>query len=343
MAGGRRANPLVGRVKALVARVQGWKPVRVFVAYGAARGPILASGLAYQALFAVFAGLWAAFSVVGLVVSGDTALQETVLDALGDTVPGLIDDGTGSGAIDPSVLLSATVYNVTGAIAIVGLLVTALGWLGSARDSVREMFDLPGARTNFALRKLVDAGLGLTLGVLLLLAGALSFAATSATAWVLDLVGIAPDSVVATIVGRVVTLVVMSVLYAVALAGLYRLLAGIHLSWHLLRGGVLIGALGIAVLTIAGTALLGGATNNPLIASFAVVAGLLIYFNFVCQVILLGAAWMAVGVRDADVVLDEVVASERLAAARRLVADNEPEPEPDRRPWWRRLFRRRRT
>ena len=43
------------------------------------------------------------------------------------------------------------------------------------------------------------------------------------------------------------------------------------------------------MLKLLGTALLGGGTNNPLLASFAVIIGLLIWFNLVCQVILLGA------------------------------------------------------
>ena len=48
------------------------------------------------------------------------------------------------------------------------------------------------------------------------------------------------------------------------------------------------GKAALLVVTV-GSALLGGATNNPLIASFAVLAGLLIFFNLVCQVILVTA------------------------------------------------------
>ena len=39
------------RMKAIVAAVQKWKPVRVFQHFAARRGPILAAGLSYQALF----------------------------------------------------------------------------------------------------------------------------------------------------------------------------------------------------------------------------------------------------------------------------------------------------
>ena len=66
---------LKDRIATTVAWVQRLKAVRVFAHYTADRGPILAGGLAYQALFAVFAGLWVAFSIAGLVVSNDSGLQ----------------------------------------------------------------------------------------------------------------------------------------------------------------------------------------------------------------------------------------------------------------------------
>jgi len=177
--------------------------------------------------------------------------------------------------------------------------------------------------------------------VLLLAAAGLSFAGSSATSLVLDWLGVPGDSVVGYVAGRTVSLVVSVLVYALALAGLYRFLSGAKVPWRLLRGGILVAALGIAALTVLSGLLLGGATNNPLIASFAVIAGLLIYYNFVCQVILVGAAWMAVGVEDAGIVLDEKVAAERLEAARALVKAHEPDPEPERRGFWARLFRRR--
>jgi hypothetical protein len=104
----------------------------------------------------------------------------------------------------------------------------------------------------------------------------------------------------------------------------------------------MLGAVGLGVLKVAGSALLGGATRNPLIASFAVLAGLLIFFNFACQVILIAASWIAVGLEDAGIVVDPRVAAQRLANARELVAANEPEPESEPN-WLSRVLRRRRS
>jgi membrane protein len=52
---------------------------------------------------------------------------------------------------------------------------------------------------------------------------------------------------------------------------------------------------------ILGGALLGGATNNPLLATFAVIIGLLIWFNLVSTVTLLAASWIAVGMNDSGI------------------------------------------
>ena len=135
-----------------IAWIQRLKAVRVFVRYGQDRGPILASGMAYQALFAVFAGLWVGFSIAGLVVSGDTALQDAIFDALDQAVPGLIKDGSsGNGAIDPAILTEGAPFTLAGILAFVGLLFTALGWLAAARDSIRTLFDLLLVAANLVL------------------------------------------------------------------------------------------------------------------------------------------------------------------------------------------------
>ena len=53
-------------VQRLIARVQKLKVVRMLVRYQERRGPILAAGLSYQSIFAVFAGLWLGFSVAAM-------------------------------------------------------------------------------------------------------------------------------------------------------------------------------------------------------------------------------------------------------------------------------------
>jgi len=323
----KKPSPFIARIQAITAWIQALKLVRVFMNYSSKNGPILAGGLAYQALFAGFAALWAGFSIAGIVLTGNLDIRESLVDLIGQAVPGLIKGDNGEGAIDPEVLLSSSAaFTFAAVIGLAGLLFTALGWLDSARTSVRTIFTLPAPKTNFLLLKVIDLAVGVGLGISVLVSLGLSVVSTQATEWVLDTLGLS-DSVAATIAGRVVTAIVMLVLNAIVLTALYRVLSGIHIPWRSLREGLVFGALGLTALQLLGSTLLGGASSNPLIAPFAVIAGLLIFFNFSCQVILIAASWIAIDLADQKVVLDAEFEKQRLEEAQRLVAEAEAAAE----------------
>jgi membrane protein len=286
----------IGKV---VARVLRLKPVRVFQQYTTQRGPILASGLAYQAIFAVFAALWVAFSIVGAVIVGTPALLEGLIEFLNTSVPGLIDDGSSNGAIDLDQLTQAGILGWTGAIAAVGLVLTALGWLASGRDAVRTMFGLPAASTNVLLLRLKDLGLAVGFGAAVIASAALSVASTSALGAVFDRLGIDERSLFAVVAARAVGLLIVLVVDTIVLALFFRVVSGIRIPLRMLAQGTIIGAVALGVLKALGSVLLGGATSNPLLAGFAVIIGLLIWFNLTCQVILVSASWIAVSAADA--------------------------------------------
>lgn len=288
------------RIAAVVEWVQGLKPVRVFMQYNAKGGPLLAAGLSYQALFAVFAAIWVGFSIAGFVIRANPELEQAFLGLLATNLPGLIDTGDG-GAIDPDVLFATGILSWTGAIAAVGLLFTALGWLASGRDAVRLLFGLPTPPTNFLLLKLKDLGLALAFGLAMLLSAGLSVFSTAALGAVFDWLGVDDESVAATVAARGVGLLIVLLLDAAVLGMFYRIVSGIRIPLRQLAQGVLLAAVALGVLQALGSSLLGGATRNPLLASFAVIIGLLIWFNLICQVTLLGASWIAVSADDAGV------------------------------------------
>jgi len=335
----KKPSPFVARIQAATGWIQKQRPVRVFKNYADKRGPILASGLAYQGLFAGFAAIWVGFSVAGIVLSGDIVLREQIVSAISGVVPGLIQDENGDGAIDPELLLSAGTFTFAAVLALVGLLFTALGWLDSARASVRTIFNLPNPKTNFLLLKLIDLAVGAGFGIALLAFVGLSIASTEASGYLLGLIDMR-DSDLAFVVGRIVTAVLMFALGVVILVALYRFLSGIPIPWSRLSHGVLIGAAGLTALQLLGTVVISGASNNPLIAPFAVIAGLLILFNFGCQVILIGASWIAVDVADRGILLDPEARQRALDEAREEAEQEEAERN---RRGLRRLFRRRRT
>ena len=296
---------LVARVQRVVERAIAWvqrtRPARVWERYNRARGPLMAQGLSYQAIFAVFAALWVAFAIAGFIVRGSPELQQAIVDTLGKAIPGLISTGDGEGAITLDDLFSASILGWTGAIAAIGFVATALGWLASGRDAIRAIFGLPGPGTNPVLLKLVDLLTALGLGVALLLSAGMSVASTTALSWLFSLAGIPEQSFLGIAALRVAGIAVTFLVDALLLALLYRVLSGIPVPVRILAPGVAVGAAGFGVLKLLGSALLGGATANPLLASFAVILGLLIWFNLLCQVILIAAAWIAESAADAGV------------------------------------------
>ncbi len=320
----KEPSALVKRLQGIIARIQKLKPVRVFMHYSERRGPIFAQGLAYQAIFSVFAGVWAGFSVAGLVIGANEGLRDGLFDVIATSVPGLLDRGAG-GAIDTGDLLAGDVLGWTGVLALIVALVTAIGWLAAARDAVRDIADLAAPPVNFLLLRLRDLGLALAFGVALILSGALSIGSTAALTWVLGWLGIAEGSIAAVIAIRGAGMLLTLALDVVVLAALYRVLAGVPIPARPLWKGALLGGLALGVLKALAGSLIPLTSSNPLLASFAVIVGLLIWFNLVCQVIMIGAAWVVVSATDDGVPLDPVGERRRREAEARLRLEIEEE------------------
>jgi membrane protein len=296
-ADGGPEKPPTGLAK-LIARVMELKPVRVFLRFGASGGEIMASGMSFQAVFAIFAGIWVGFSIFGIVLAGNPALLDSIVAQLGNAIPGLIGEG---GAIDPDALVEARIFGWTGAIALVGLIMTAIGWLASTRDSIRRLFVLEPPKTLFILLKLKDFGLALVFGVAIVLSAGVSLVSNQGLSLVFSLFGIDTRSPFALFVAWLVSVLVVFLFDTLVLAGAFRILSGVKIPKKRLLAGAALGGAALGVLKILGTQLLGGATSNPLLASFAVIIGIMIFLNLVCRVILISATWIAVGMDDAGI------------------------------------------
>jgi membrane protein len=317
----------------LIERVLALKAVRVWFHYLEDNGPLIASGMTYQAIFAVFAALWLTFSIAGFVVKGNPVVQTSLFGALDGFIPRLIayTDTLGvhhAGAIKATTLLDATGLSWSSVISVVGLLFTAVGFVGTLRTAVRIMFDLPGPTTNPVLLILKNAGYTLAFGAVVLLTAVISLVSNTALGLVASLLGLGRASWLEQFATTAISAVLLLVLDTALLAAAYRLLSGIPIPRKRLLAGALIGGVGLAFLQTLGTSLLGGASSNPLVGAFATLIGVLLYFNFVCQLILLAASWIAVGMRDGGIDARALNPDERglaeardLEDARRRVAD----------------------
>jgi membrane protein len=95
-----------------------------------------------------------------------------------------------------------------------------------------------------------------------------------------------------------------------ALAAMFRFLSRAAIQWRRLWGGSLLGGAGLLALQLLGSLLAGGLTRNPLLATFAVFVGLLLFFRLTSIVTLVAAAWIAVGAYDGDESLRNVSAEQ---------------------------------
>tara|TARA_R110002124_G_scaffold62227_7_gene170362 strand:+ start:7822 stop:8886 length:1065 start_codon:yes stop_codon:yes gene_type:complete len=291
---------LAQRLKPAIDWVLRLRPVRVFLHYSDKLGPLLSFGLSYQAIFAVFAAIWVGFAVAGFIVQGDPILLNAVYNFISTNIPGLIGDGSGNGAITRETLADTQILGITGVIAAGGLAFTALGWIASGRSAIRTMFGLESSETNFFLLKLKDAGLAIGFGLAIVASAAASIASSAALNWVLGLLSIDENSFASRAGAQVIALVIVLILDTATLGIFYRVISGIKIPFRMLAQGTIIAALALGALKFGGGFLLEGATRNPLLASFAVIIGLLIWFNLICQIILIGAAWIAVTADDAE-------------------------------------------
>jgi membrane protein len=321
---------LVERMTRITERVMALKPVRVLTRFSERDGELLSAGMSFQSVFAVFAAILVSFSLAGVWLRSNPDVLAALIDIINSYVPDLIADG---GLISPDALRD---IEFVGWIALVGLVGTAIGWLGFMRQAVRAVFGVPPVTRFFLLQKAIDLGLALGFGLLLVAGGLVSVASTAALDWVAGVLGLEQESVPVAVGIRVVGILVSVVVNVIALSLIFRVLSAIPIPPRDLLVGAGAGSVVLAALSVASGFLLGGATRNPLLATFAVFIGLLLWLAIVWRVVLLSATWIAVTLDDrgVDVVrytpeqqaqreleARRIVAASALEAARTRLAD----------------------
>ena len=284
----------MGGIGALWSRFQRSHAWRTWQLYGQRRGPVLAGGIAYAGLFSVFGAVVAGFAVFGLVLGSNGPLFDAVVTAVDDTLPGLLDVPAGDGVIEPASLVDPDLVSWTGAIAFVTAVFAGLGWLDALREGVRAMFAMPPIQQNVVRAKLADVLVLATLGLTLFASAVLSIGTGSAASWLLQQVGL-EGGPVGSVALRVLAVVVVAAVDTLVLVVVFRLLAGLPLPWVRMRGAAIGGGVALAAITQLSGVLIGSAgSRNALLATGAVLVGLLVVLNLVSRVMLVSACWMVV-------------------------------------------------
>ena len=300
----------VGRLVGAVLRSRLW---RANARLGEARGTVLAAGIAFYGFFSLFPLLGIGFAVLGAVVGGDARLQADVVAYVEQAVPveGVFrgtEDGEGLVYVPDLVdsVTSGAVLGWAGVVAVGALLVTGLGWIAALRGGLRGVFRLPPVPLDPVRAKLLDLGVLLTLGLLVVVSAAVSVVANTLTDQILSTTGLG-GSGPGELATRGVVLLTVGLLDAVLFVALYRTLADPGLSWRGLVPGAVLAAVGVGLLKLFAGVLLGGAADQPALAAFAVPVGLLVWLNLSARAILFGAAYDAVGpVPQTDPAVEEV-------------------------------------
>lgn len=287
-------------VQYLIARLNTYRPMRAFQLYTRRHGPLMAAGIAYNMFFAIAALLVVGFSIAGLVISGNTELQRMIVRAVDSTTPGLIDtdgDGGGTGFATPEELFSLEAgLSITLLISTVVMLLTSLRWIGGVREGMRGIFDVGPVQTNPILMKLKDLGILLVLAVALIVTTAVGVVANTVLDLVLPWLGLDSAAKLLTQFAGIIVMLLLDTLVAVIL---FRSASAIEMPRLVLLQSALIAGVGSTVLRTFSTLLLAGVDRNPLLAPFAVILGLFVWFFLLSQVYLLATAWGAIGAADA--------------------------------------------
>jgi len=280
----------------LLARLNAFRPMRVWQHYNLAHGPLMSAGIGFTMFFSITGLLATGFSIAGLVLAGQPALVDAVVASVAKSAPGLLTVDGGQGLVDPHKLLNPGGLGLTAVIAAAVTVFTSLGWIASMRDGLRGMVDLPPLKRNPVLLKLSDAGTLLLLGVTLIASSGVSIVFGTAADWFIGLLGL-NEAIAGPLAGAVKLVVPLLLNWATAVV-MFRLAGGLRLPKRAFLEGTALAAVGTTVLQVFSTELLARAGQNPILAPFAIIIGLLIWFNLVSQVYLLSASWSAI--RDAD-------------------------------------------
>jgi membrane protein len=280
----------------LVARINAMLPVRVYTHYLRERGPLLSAGIGFRMFFSITGLLATGLSIAGLVLSDHPALLDEIIQSVAAAAPGLLQVNGNPGLVDPYQLLNPASLGLAAGIAAVVTVFTSLGWIGGIRDGVRGMMRLDPLVMNPILQILKDVGTLILMGIALVISSAVSLIFGTAAGWVTERMGL--DPVVAGPWTTSITILVPLLLgWGTALI-MYRVAAGLNPARRTLMEGTTLAAVGATVLQIFSTQLLASAGKNPILAPFAIIIGLLIWFNLVSQVYVICAAWVAIREED---------------------------------------------
>lgn len=283
-------------------------------------GNVLAGGIAYYSLASIAAAIVLGVTIASFAVFNNDQFRESVIDYVGQAIPGLFPDGDQPGLVDPETITAPTVSGIVGIVAFLILIYTATRYMRGLRAGVRVMLgDAAGKKIPGTLRDIIVL---LALVLLAVVGTALQVIAVNLAQFVARLIG---DDVVSTWVVSLTAFVVGFAMDCVFVALVLLVLGRAQSTRRILVPTILMAGFAFAILQAASGLLVASASKNSVLAPFAAVIALMLFVDLTARTLLIAAAWIgAIAEHDARIAAGEVLPPRPTAAS---VREAEPVPE----------------
>lgn len=273
--------PLIGPIVARLMTTHAW---RAYERLDRVKWTRLAAAVTFISFIALFPLLTVVAAIAAATLSDSRRAE--LEEKIADQVPGISDQLNIGGLIDNA----GTVGLVAGAV----LLLTGIGWVGSTRDCLRAVWELPDADENPILRKGKDAGILLGLGGALLITVAASTVGSALVGWIVQQLGI-DEAGWGSVLLRAAAFAVAVLADFLLLLYVLTLLPGVEPPRRRLIEAALIGAVGFELLKLLLSGYIQGVAAKSMYGAFGVPVALLLWINFTAKLVLFCAAWTATG------------------------------------------------
>ncbi|MEU5366633.1 YihY/virulence factor BrkB family protein [Streptomyces sp. NPDC005925] len=273
--------PVVGPLADRAAHTHAW---RSFERLDRVKWARLAAAMTFTSFVALFPLLTVAASIAAATLGGDR--QNTLQDKLAEQVPGISDQLDIDGLVENA--------GTVGLIAAAALLFTGIGWAGSTRECLRDVWELPEEEENPVRRVLKDAGILVGLGGAVLVTIGASTVASAMVGRLVRLLGI-EEGGLGSVLLYVAAFAVAVLADFLLLLYVLTLLPGVEPPRRRLLVAALTGAVGFELLKLLLSGYLQGVAAKSMYGAFGVPVALLLWINFTAKLVLFCAAWTATG------------------------------------------------
>ncbi len=242
----------------------------------------LAAAMTFTSFVALFPLLTVAAAIGAATLSQEQ--QDQLESKIADQVPGISDQLD----IDGLVQNAGTIGLIAGAV----LLFTGIGWVGSMRECLRAVWELPDDEENPFLRKAKDAGVLVGFGGAVLVTLAASTVASAMVGWINDRLGVDEGGWGGALL-HIAAFGVAVLADFLLLLYVLTLLPGVEPPRRRLMVAALTGAIGFELLKLLLSGYMQGVATKSMYGAFGVPVALLLWINFTAKLVIFCAAWTA--------------------------------------------------